>query len=279
MKIEKINPHGYCGGVKRALSMVYQAIDKEEQPIYLIGKVIHNDIVCRDLESKGVLIKTNDKLEAINEIQSGTVIFTAHGTDQFIIDKAKEKNLNVIDTTCAKVSIIQKKIAQYLKSHKVLYIGVLNHPECTAVLSLSKEIILIKDIDDLKELDVNSSYYITNQTTLSSLKLTELYKHIETNFSNVVIDNKICLATTQRQNAVLRSDADCILVVGDKKSSNTNELHNVALTICDSFLISEYSEIISIDLSKYKNVKITSGASTPEYVIDELIEYLNKIYL
>lgn len=279
MKIEKINPHGYCGGVVHALRQATDAINTNNKPIYMIGKIIHNDIVCANLEQQGIIIKTNNKLDAINEINSGTVIFTAHGTNDNIIELARSKNLNIIDTTCKKVTLIKDNIKKHLNTHNILYIGVKNHPECEAILSLNKDIILIEDLSNLIYLDKNRSYYITNQTTLSLLKLKEIYEYAKNNFPNAIIDNKICLATTQRQEAVLNTDADCIVVVGDKKSSNTNELHTVAKTKCDSYLVSSYSELQMYDFSKYENIKVTSGASTPEYITDEVIDFLTKNYL
>ncbi len=274
MKIDKINPHGYCGGVTYALKIANEYINKKN--VYMIGKIIHNDIVCNKLEENGIIIKTNSKIDAIKEITEGTVIFTAHGTDESIINYAKNKGLNVVDTTCKKVNIIKDNIKKNLSSSTILYIGVKKHPECEAILSISKDIILINDIDDLEHLDKSINYYVTNQTTLSLLKLNELYKYIEENFNNVIIDNKICLATTQRQQAVLDTTADCIIVVGDKNSSNTNELYNIAKTKCDSYLISCYKELPN--LSIYKDIKITSGASTPEYLVDEVIYEINSIY-
>lgn len=274
MKINKIEPHGYCGGVTYALKMANDYINKEN--VYMIGKIIHNDIVCNDLEKKGIIIKTNSKIDAINEINNGTVIFTAHGTDEAIINMAKSKQLNVVDTTCKKVNIVKDNIKKHLNTSTILYIGVKNHPECEAILSISPNIILINDINDVYNLDKNINYYITNQTTLSLLKLKEIYSYIENNFTNVIIDNKICLATTRRQQAVLDCSADCIIVIGDKKSSNTNELYNIAKTKCDSYLITNYLELPNLE--KYSNIKITSGASTPEYLVDETINHINTIY-
>lgn len=271
MKIHKINPHGYCGGVIRALKLANEAI-KNNKNIYMLGKIIHNDIVCEELKNKGIIIKTNNKDEAIDEINFGTVIFTAHGTDEKLIEKAKKKNLNIIDTTCTKVNIIKNNIKKNFDK-TILYIGVANHPECEAILSISNDIILINNIDDLKILNKDIQYYVTNQTTLSLLKLKDIYTYLEENFNNVIIDNKICLATTQRQLAVLNTTADYIIVVGDKASSNTNELYNIASSKCDSILVSNLSELLTIDITKYNNVKITSGASTPEYLVDEIIEY------
>ncbi len=274
MKIEKINPHGYCGGVTYALKLANEHINKDN--VYMLGKIIHNDIVCRDLENKGIIIKDNNKLNAINEIQEGTVIFTAHGTDEELIKLAKSKGLNVVDTTCKKVNIIKENIKNNISSSNILYIGVKNHPECESILSIDESIILINTVEDLYSLDKSKKYYATNQTTLSLLTLKDIYNYIESNFSNVVIDNKICLATTQRQQAVLKTDADCIIVVGDKKSSNTKELYNIATTKCDSYLISDCSELPSLD--GYTNIKLTSGASTPEYILDEVFEKIASIY-
>ncbi|MFI3251506.1 MAG: 4-hydroxy-3-methylbut-2-enyl diphosphate reductase [bacterium] len=279
MKIEKINPHGYCGGVIKALNTTLEAINSAPKPIYMIGKVIHNDIVCNELEKQGLIIKTNEKCDAINEIENGTVIFTAHGTDEKLIDIANNKNLNVINTVCSKVSIIHRNIKKHLESHTILYIGVKSHPECEAILSISNDIILINDVNDLNLLDKSKKYYITNQTTLSLLKLNSLYDYAKNNFKDITIDNKICLATTKRQEGVLNTNADFIIVVGDKKSSNTNELYNLSKQKCDSILVSECSEITNINLSQYNNIKITSGASTPEYIVDEIIEFINKTYL
>ncbi len=281
MKISKLNPHGYCGGVSIALKKANDAIknDNINKPIYMIGKIIHNDIVCKSLEDQGVIIKTNNKLDAINEINSGTVIFTAHGIDESIIELAISKNLNVIDTTCSKVSLVKNNIKKHINTHTIIYIGVKNHPECEAILSISNDIILITCIEDLIKLDKEKKYYVTNQTTLSLFKIDNLYSYIADNFSNVVIDNKICLATTTRQQAIIKCDSDCIVVVGDKLSSNTNELYNISSSKCTAFLVSNYVELINIDFNSYSNIKITSGASTPEYLVDEVVEFLSKTYL
>lgn len=281
MTISKLNPHGYCGGVTNALNKAKNALGNPntKKPIYMIGKIIHNDIVCKTLEKEGIIIlNSNDKFNAINVIKSGTIIFTAHGIDDKLIEKATFQGLDVIDTTCNKVRIIKENIKKNITSHSIIYIGVKNHPECEAVLSISENIILVTCLEDLFSLDKNQKYYVTNQTTLSLLKIDELYKYISSNFSDVLIDNKICLATTQRQQAVLDCTADCIIIVGDKQSSNTKELYNISCTKCPSFLVSECSELFDIDLSSFSDIKITSGASTPEYLVDEIIEYISNTY-
>lgn len=281
MIISKINPHGFCGGVINALSKAHKAVDNvnTKKPIYMIGKIIHNDIVCNDLISKGIIIKNSNKYDAIKEIDFGTVIFSAHGIDSKLIDEATSKGLDVIDTTCSKVNIVKKNISKHIDTRTILYIGVKNHPECDAILSISKDIILISDVNDLVSLDNTKSYYITNQTTLSLFKIKDLYEYVEVNFSDVIVDNKICLATTTRQQAIIDTIADCIIVVGDKNSSNTNELFNIASSKCDSILISCFNELDKKDFSMYNDIKVTSGASTPEYLVDEVIDFLEKNYL
>lgn len=278
MKIEKINPHGYCGGVINALKLTTSSLN-EIKPIYMLGKIIHNDIVCAELEKMGIIIKTNNKYDALNEINSGTVIFTAHGISDDLLNIAQKKNLNIINATCPKVTIIRNNIKKYINECDVLYFGVPNHPECEAVLSISNNIYLVTSINDLFKLDKSKKYYVTNQTTLSLVKLKDIYDYVKDNFSNAIIDNTICLATTQRQQALLKCTADCIITVGDKRSSNTKELFNIAQSKCTSYLISNVNEIKDIDFKIYKNIKLTSGASTPEYLLDEVYNYLIKNYL
>ncbi len=279
MKIEKINPQGFCGGVKNAIKLANDALKKYDKPIYMLGKIIHNDIVCKEFEKQGYIINLEDKSKFIERMNSGTVLFTAHGVDDTIINNALDKGLNVIDTTCPKVKIIHNKIKENILNNTILYVGVKGHPECEGVLSLSKDIILITKLEDLESLDKEINYYVTNQTTLSLLNLEKLYSYISNNFNNAIIDNKICLATTNRQKAVIECEADCIIVVGDSKSSNTNELYNIASTKCDSYLVDSVNKLNNIDFSKYCNIKITSGASTPEYITDEVYKYLITTYI
>ncbi len=285
MKINKLSPQGYCGGVKNALNIAYKTLKDENcpKPIYLLGSIIHNKNVIEDLKKLGaILIEDNNlsKENLIDKIEYGTVIFSAHGVSPNVYKKAKEKGLNIIDTTCPNVLIVQKQIKKYLDlNYKCLYIGTKGHPECEAILGISSSIILISSIDDLKNINKDDKIYVTNQTTLSIYETNELYNYIKNNYSDATIDNKICNATTVRQEACIKQEyVDLCLVVGDKSSSNTKKL----LLACiknniNTIQIENLDDLKKINLTSINSISITSGASTPEYIVNEIIEYLKRV--
>lgn len=282
MIISKIMPHGFCGGVINAIKISNEVLDNPNtvKPIYILGRIIHNEKVCRQLEDKGAIIIREDlsRLEMVDLIDNGTVIISAHGASEQCINKCINKGLHVIDTTCKFVKIIEHNIRTQMQKRKIIYFGVKNHPECEAILGISDQIILITNYNQLISLPKNEKYYLTNQTTLSMLKLKSWYEYVEKNFSDVIIDNKICSSTTRRQQAVLDTKADLIIVAGDSKSSNTLELYKLATKFTNALLVNDYLDLINIDLNIYQTIALTSGASTPEYVLNEIYEYLTNTY-
>lgn len=283
MKIIKITPQGYCGGVKYALDTLKKAIENPNtpRPIYLLGPIIHNHFVNQKLIENGViLLDGENRLELLDEIDFGSVVISAHGVSDDVFVKALSKKLNIIDTTCPNVKIIHNNIKKHLDTHKVIYIGKKGHPECEGVLGISNKIILVENINDLDKFDFyNEKVYVTNQTTLSSYDLKEIYEKIKSIFNDVLIDNKICDATTKRQVAVMNQpDVDLCLIVGDRKSSNTNKLKEISENIrqIKTYLIEDYKMIKDEWLENVKTISISAGASTPPYLIDEVIQYLNN---
>ncbi len=286
MIINKLTPQGYCGGVKKAIEIAYQAIDDSlvKKPLYLLGSIIHNQHVIDDLTNKGAIIiedKNRSRAELLDQIKEGTVIFSAHGVAPSVYTKALAKGLNIIDTTCPNVKLIQNKIKTQLEAgYTCLYIGTAKHPECEAILEISKEIILIETKDDITKLNLKSDkIFITNQTTLSLYDTKIIYETIKKLYPKAIIDNKICQATTIRQQAVLnQKKVDLCIVVGDEKSSNTQKLLSASQRAgIEAILVSDLTALKKYDLSNVKSVSVTSGASTPEYIVDMIIEYLNKI--
>ena len=284
MIINKIEPQGFCNGVKYALKLVDNALHDPNtiKPIYLLGNLIHNSKVMDELKAKGIIIIDSKKtrLEMLDDIQNGTVIFSAHGVSPSVYEKANEKGLNIIDATCPNVLIIHNRIKSYIdKGYSIIYIGSKNHPECEGVLDINENIILVSTIDDIDKINLsNSKIYITNQTTLSKYELLEIYDKLKELYPESIIDNKICNATTLRQDAVMKiKNTDLCIVVGDKSSSNTNKLVSVAKkTGTNAILIEDYNDIKEFDFSKINNLAITSGASTPSYVVDEVIDFLKS---
>ena len=285
-KLTIIEQHGYCFGVKRALNIVYETIDNKDikRPIYLLGNLIHNKIVTNKLTELGVItidkpLKT--RLELLDEIDCGTVIFSAHGVSRAVYKKANDKGLNIIDASCKMVKLIHTKVINYTNNgYQIIYIGKKNHPECEAILQEGKNIYLVSNKTDLDNLNIlNDKIYVTNQTTLSSLETKELYDLIQKKYPNAIIDNKICNATTIRQTALLnQTNSDFIIIVGDKLSSNTKSLLEIAKTNLgkDAILIETFRDLENIDLNKYQHISITSGASCPEEIFNSIVDYIKN---
>lgn len=283
MKIFKITPQGYCGGVKYALKQIKNAIENPDtpRPIYLLGPIIHNYHVNQKLKENGIIILNGDsRINLLNKINSGSVVISAHGVSDDVYKKAEDLNLNIIDTTCPNVKIIHNNIKKHLDTHQVLYIGKKGHPECEGVLGLSNKIILVENIADLDQLNPNlQNVYVTNQTTLSIYDLKEIYDKITSLYPYAIIDNKICDATTKRQLALINQpQSDLCLIVGDKSSSNSNKLREISENVrkIKTYLIDDYKSIKDEWLTNVETVSISAGASTPEYLIDEVIEYLKN---
>lgn len=281
MKVTLLEPQSYCIGVKRALNLLDETLNnkKNNSPIYLIGKLIHNDIIMNKYKDMGVIIiDENNKLEEIKKIDKGTLIFQAHGTDDKIIEYAKNKGLNVIDATCPFVKIIHNRIKSYLKlNYDIIYVGKKNHAESMGVLSISPKIHFISDINDIEKLNIsNNLIYSTCQTTLSTIDLADIFHALKEKYINIIIDNKICDATTKRQEAVINANFDLLIVVGDKFSSNSKRLYEIGKLKNDAIYINDLNELKKYDLTKYNDIAITSGASTPYYLVLEIYNYLIK---
>ncbi len=284
MKVIILNPHGYCGGVKKAIDKVISSLNNPSipRPIYLLGNVIHNKYITKKLEDLGAItINQNNRtrLEMLDDISAGTVIFSAHGVSDKVREKAKEKKLNIIDATCPNVLYIQNKIKDYLKNgYEVLYIGTMKHPECEAVLELDSRINLYNNDFDLRKL-TEKKVYVTNQTTLSMLEIKNIYNHITNVLPNAIIDNKICNATTLRQEALINNKAELTIVVGDKLSSNSKKLCEISESLghTKAILIESAHDLKNIDFKNVQTINLTSAASTPEELLVSVYEALNKI--
>ena len=285
MIINKLSPQGFCGGVKKALKKLDEAINDEKtiKPIYLLGSIIHNEHIIEEYKNKGVIVvedRNKTRLELLENIKSGTVVFSAHGVSPKVYEKAKNLNLNIIDTTCSNVSIIHTKIKQHLQNgYTCIYIGNNHHPECEGVLGIDDSIILVSHINEVDSLEINNDkIYITNQTTLSLFDIENIYESLLIKYPKALIDNKICLATTLRQKAIINQDkVDMCIIVGDKSSSNTSKLVSTGNKLgINTILVDNLSDLKQIDINKIKSISISSGASTPSYLVDEIIEYLKK---
>ena len=288
MDVIKITPRGYCHGVVTALGMVMDAIvDKSvPKPIHILGMVVHNAHLTTALEAEGVVTVDSvgkTRLELLDEIDSGTVVFTAHGVSLQVKEKARAKGLYYIDASCKDVLKTHHIILDHIRQgYDVIYIGKKGHPETEGCLGLSDVgIHLVENTDDLAALEINNiDIIITNQTTLSSWDVGELAAAIKIKFPTAELIKEICNSTLIRQEAVatMASDADLTIVVGDPKSNNTKRLVQISEVHAKTpgIRIGSLEDLNLDNLRGVSTVAVTSGASTPTIMTKEVIEFLEQ---
>lgn len=291
MNILEVKPSGYCRGVALALSKVRKAIrDYPDQPIYIIGMIVHNKYIVDAFKMHNVITLDDSrctKMELVNQIDSGIVIFTAHGIADEVKQKAIDKGLTVIDATCDYVLKTHDIIKEHLSDgYTVFYIGKKNHPESEAALSIDKSIVLITSADDVDSIGCDKSkILVTNQTTMSIFETRDIISAIKNKFPQAVIAEEICDATKRRQQAVADlKDIDTLIVVGDPKSNNTNQLARMGMKsgIEKVLRIETAKDLENMKFDDNERIAVASGASTPKVLTDNVISYLqsgNTAYL
>lgn len=286
----KLTPRGFCDGVVNSWQSIINTINNyPDKNIYMLGLFVHNNEFVNKLliQYKNLFLLDDtflSRYELISQknknFKNSILILSAHGTDSKTIKKANKKFYKVINTTCKYVNKTHNFIKECLnKKMNIVYIGVVNHPETNSCISISKKIILITNVDDLKKLDKSKSYIFINQTTLSVYDLYSYYKYIKHNFPNSIINNHLCNATLDRQNAILNnlSKFDYLIVVGSEKSNNSKSLLNLAINNNkNAILINNIDDIKKIPFKNYNSFAITAGASTPTWITNDIIEYLIK---
>ena len=285
MEIIPITPRGYCKGVVNAINIAKQClIDYPNQDIYVLGMIVHNKYVVEALHNlniKTIENKLKTRLQLLDEIDSGVVIFTAHGISDKVKNKALEKGLTCIDASCIDVKKTQNIVIDKLNDgYKILYIGKKNHPEAEAVCDISDDVTLVIDgnIPDI----LGDKVFVTNQTTMSILEIENINIAILKKYPNAIIQHEICNATTIRQKAIFEnSQLDTLFVVGDIVSNNSNKLKDIAINcnIKNVYLIESNLDITLQQLQHANRVGITSGASTPTYLTNQVIDCLNNYTL
>ena len=275
MNVIEIKPNGFCNGVIRAIKMVDDLLldNNTLKPIYMFGELVHNKFVTEKYKDKVITISSDFDNE-LDKITKGTIIFTAHGIKPSLKDKAINKGLKVVDTTCPNVIKIQNLIKEKLnEGYDVLVVGKSTHPEVLSYLGISDKIKLFSD----GFIPTNKTF-IVNQTTLIYDDVLKIYEKLKSTYVNVEIALEICNATKVRQCALneYKDKCDAFIIVGDKMSNNCTSLYEVASKIHPSFKIEHKDDLKSIDLSGFKMVGVTAGASTPRWILDEIIEELEK---
>ena len=275
MKVYLGVPRGFCAGVVRAVDVVELALKKYSHPVYVKHQIVHNPNVVNSLEEKGAMT-----VEDVDEIPEGsTVVFSAHGSPPEDFAKAKKRNLNVIDATCPLVTKVHNEAIKYANDgRRLVLVGHTGHQEVKGTMGQT-DMFLVNDRNELvmPDWDEDTPVTVLTQTTLSVDDTKRSIEEIKSKFSDVIVRNDLCYATTSRQAAVkqLCKLVELVLVIGAENSSNCNRLREVAQAHgVDAYLINGPDELDSSWLEGVENVGITSGASTPESMVQAVIESL-----
>src|SRR4030067_124171 len=270
---------GFCFGVERALKLVDKTAQANPGPIKILNKIVHNSSIVKNLEEKNI-VSIND----LNQAEKGTLVISAHGVAPSVREAAEKKGLYIADAPCPLVPRIHKAAKQLLdKGCTVLIYGDKNHNEVKGVVGIAPDRIIViderSDLELLPEIEgpvgfISQSTQSTKQFDVIEQKLKEKYHHLE-------VQNTICDPTVRRQEAIrkLAPQLDMLLVVGSTISSNSQRLVELALDFCPrSHLIDNASQIEVKWLGGIEKVGITAGASTPAYLVKEVVERVYQLY-
>ena len=276
MEVLLSSPRGFCAGVVRAIDVVDICLKQFGPPVYVKHQIVHNPHVVNDLESRGAIT-----VETVEEVPEGSlVVFSAHGSAPEDFERAKARKLRVIDAVCPLVTRVHNEAKKYKREgRKVLLVGHRGHQEVRGTMG-QIEMTLIDDASptDLPDWSPDQEIAVLTQTTLSVGDTARAIQAIRDRFPEALVRNDICYATTNRQEAVTKmaADVDLVLVIGAQNSSNCNRLREVAEAHgVPSYLINGPEEIDPAWLEGKERVGVTSGASTPEVLVESVVKALS----
>ena len=275
---------GFCFGVKRAVDTVFRQIEEhKEDKIYTYGPIIHNGEVIKELEERGVIIiHSKEELEEINE---GVVIIRSHGVGKSIYDLLEEKNVKVVDATCPDVKKIHRIVQEESENgNAIIIVGNSNHPEVQGIEGwITSESLVVEEAKDIEKMCslTHQKCIIVVQTTFNLEKFKDLVEIIKKKGYDISVLNTICDATSKRQEEArkIAGQADAMIVIGDKNSSNTQKLYEICQNACKATYYIQTLEDLEFDqLESVKTVGITAGASTPNTIIEEVQNSVRIIF-
>ncbi|MEJ8787191.1 4-hydroxy-3-methylbut-2-enyl diphosphate reductase [Dorea sp. ICN-14282] len=277
MKVELAKTAGFCFGVKRAVDTVYEQIALHKgKKIYTYGPIIHNEEVIKDLKRHGVeVVDSEEELEALTE---GVVIIRSHGVPKRICDMLERKEVDCVDATCPFVKKIHRIVAEEsAKGSRIVIIGNSEHPEVEGIRGWSESpVTVIQTPEDAKSFflpDQSQKVCIVSQTTFNYNKFKDLVEIIEKKGYDIIVLNTICNATKERQEEArkIAESVDAMIVIGDKRSSNTQKLFEICRNAClNTYYIQTLGDLNMNQLGSVETVGITAGASTPNNIIEEV---------
>ena len=274
MKVELAKSAGFCFGVEKAVNTVYEEAKKGNDIVYTLGPIIHNEEVVKDMKKRGVEAV---KIEDLASLPKGTVIIRSHGVSREIFNFVKRSGHRVVDATCPFVKKIHAIVSvQSGKGKTVVIIGNPEHPEVMGIRGWGDEnTYTVENIEQFINLELkkDKEIIIVAQTTFNHKKFQEIIDKISLLGYDVRCFNTICNATQERQAEAknIASNVDAMIVIGDKKSSNTGKLVEICQEECKNTVFIQTLEDLDYDaLLSVDSVGITAGASTPKHIIEEV---------
>ncbi len=283
MEVRLANPRGFCAGVDRAIEIVERALKLFGAPIYVRHEVVHNRFVVDDLRRKGAIF-----VDELDQVPDGEhVIFSAHGVSRAVQQEARRRGLKVFDATCPLVTKVHLEVARYSREGiETILIGHKGHPEVEGTMgqydrSNGGDIYLVESVEDVQRLTIRDPQRLSfvTQTTLSMDDTAAIIDALRARFPDITgpRKNDICYATQNRQDAVkqLTDDCDLVLIVGSQNSSNSNRLREIAAHRgIDGHLIDGAEDIRDEWLENKHCIGVSAGASAPELLVRQVIDYL-----
>jgi small subunit ribosomal protein S1 len=270
---------GFCFGVNNAVKIVFDLATKSEDKIYTLGPIIHNDQVVNKLGSFGVTAIDSPE----QAVLPAKVVIRAHGVGPNLISALEDRELDIVNATCPYVEKIQRLVCEkHKEDFQIVIIGDKNHPEIIGINGWCDDSAFIIDnevqVDSLP--NVQKSICVVAQTTFIREKWDKIIQSLNKRFENVLKFDTICSATDKRQAEAekISKEVDLVLVIGGDNSSNTNKLYEICKANCKrTYKIQTASDIPPVDIKKIKKIGITAGASTPDWVIKEVIHKMSEL--
>ncbi|MDQ6855885.1 MAG: 4-hydroxy-3-methylbut-2-enyl diphosphate reductase [Candidatus Dormibacteraeota bacterium] len=288
MEVVRITPRGYCHGVVEAIRIAKRVGSEraEGEQVTMLGYLVHNEHVTRDLEEHGVaLVDAPDRMKGLDQIESGTVVFTAHGISPLVVDEAKRRGLTVVDATCSDVTRTHDLVRRLTdEGFHVVYIGKRGHPEPAGALGVAPDATtLVETIEEVDGLDfpAGTRLAVTCQTTLSMWDTKAIIDRLVERYPDIAVHNEICLATQERQEAAVlaATEVDCVVVVGSRRSSNSLRLVQVVEERAGkpAFLVDTADEVRPEWFAGMSKIGVTAGASTPTQLTRAVIQLIESL--
>ncbi|MFB3920458.1 MAG: 4-hydroxy-3-methylbut-2-enyl diphosphate reductase [Terriglobia bacterium] len=282
IKLLLAKPRGFCAGVERAIGVVNMALELYGAPVYVRKEIVHNKHVIEELAGKGAIF-----VEEIGEVpEAAVVIFSAHGVAPLVREEAAAKRLRVIDATCPLVTKVHLEAIRFAQENRsIILVGHAGHDEIVGTMGeVPNKIYLVGDVEEAEKIQVPDPerVAVTTQTTLGVDDTREILEVLRRRFPKIVAppSDDICYATQNRQDAVksLSRGAQLVLVIGSDNSSNSRRLREVAeMSGARAYLIEDASKIDPAWLEGVDSVAITAGASAPEYLVSEVVQYFRRL--